>query len=159
MGEPPPKSQRVWLIWWMIVAVFAILVFYRPWWPLGRDLEAFDEGLRMPLAPARVSLFYAAVAALSVLALVVWLVWVFLAAWRSRGRGGDSGGRSGSGRAFLRSAAVLAVWGWLILGILCAGSIRLYHRHDTRLQQLVARDLQDEVSAWMGPAWARSFFD
>lgn len=157
-GAPAPNRSRVWSVWWVLVGLLAILVFFRPWVPLGANLENFDRSLRSPLAPSRTHLYQSLVLLAGMLATVVWLVWFVFGRFRRRGTGG-SPRLDGGGRSLAGSTAVLALWGWLILGILCAGSFRLYHRYDARLGALVAQDLEDEVGAWMGPAWKRAFFD
>ena len=50
------------------------------------------------------------------------------------------------------------MWGWLILGIMSMGAVRVYHRCDARLQELTIQDLQDEVPAWLGPSWKQALF-
>lgn len=157
-GASAPNRSRVWSVWWVLVGLLAILVFFRPWVPLGANLENFDRGLRSPLAPSRAHLYQSLVLLAGILATVVWLVWLMLGRFRRRGSGGALR-QEGGGTSLAGCTAVLALWGWLILGIMCAGSFRLYHRYDARLSGLVVQDLEDEVGAWMGPAWKRAFFD
>jgi len=139
------------------LALFAILVLLKPWSPFGLDPAAFDAGWRSPEATSRAFGLAGAAATLAVLAGLVWAVWVLLARLRRR-KTADARPTGGARGGFARSAVVLALWGWLILGIMSLGAVRLYHRYDARLQDLTIQDVQDEVAAWMGPSWQRSFF-
>ena len=125
--------------------------------PFGADAAHFDLGLRPPQAPARAQATQALAVILGALGGLVWLAWC-LTAWL-KGRKKGPGGVTGTGGAGLgRTTLVLAVWGWLILGMMSLGPARLYHRYDARLQEMTVHDLQDEVTAWMGPAWKGAFF-
>jgi hypothetical protein len=152
-GDPLPAAHRVWQVWWLLVALLAVVVLLKPWSPFGPNPEAFDDGWRVPRDAIRLQGLGGAAALLGLVAGVIWAVWS-AAAWL-RGRRNASGGPRGR---FGRAVVVLALCAWLILGIMSLGAVRLYHRYDARLQELTILDLQDEVAAWVGPSWQRAFF-
>jgi hypothetical protein len=156
-GGELPGSSRVWHVWWLLVALVALLVLLRPFSPFGGDQAAFDQGLRSPQAAAGASRLAGAAASLALVGLVVWAIWAAGAWLRTRKRTYNGRQDRSLGR-FPRTALALAVWGWLILGIMSMGAVRVYHRYDARLQELTIQDLQDEVPAWLGPSWKRAFF-
>jgi hypothetical protein len=155
-GGSPPATSRVWQWWWVVVVAFGLLFLVRPWLPFGPDQATFDRSIRVPQAGARAQAIQAWALALGVLGVVARGGWCLISRFRSRKTALAHAKRPSAG-IMGRAVVVLAMWGWLILGIMSMGAVRLYHRYDVRMQELTCRDLQDEVTAWMGPAWKRSF--
>ncbi len=149
-GTDPPRRAGVWHVWWAALFLFAALILLGQWKSFGVRPEAFDLSRVTPRPIMRVSNLWLIALLATLLAALIWLVWALI----DRTRRGHRADRPG----LLRAVVPLSLWGGLVLGTMTLGAFRLYYRYDARLTELTVQDLQDEVGAWMGPAWYPAFF-
>jgi hypothetical protein len=150
-GAAGAGRSAVWRWWWGGLWILAGLLLLRQWRVFGRDPEAFAASLQAPAVLLRATGLLSIAGATAVLAGLVWLVWTLVGRLRGRPKAGPGG--------FMRTLVVLALWGGLVTGVMTIGAFRLYYLYDARLTALTVSDFEDEIEAWMGPAWYRAFFE